>query len=138
MQAASRMKILRDMEGKTQKEMALILNVNYRTYQNYENGVNKPGWEVFEAITRIGYDPVWLLIGEGEMRRRPASGGNQFAIGDGLVQVGGKVSGQITTGGKSRSADIEELCDLLDRYGSKALIENIKTRLMRQKEELEG
>lgn len=78
-----RLKIARESIGKTQKEFADMLGVTYRTYQPYEIGDSKPGYKACEALTRLGFDPTWLLTGEGHMRRQAPT---QAASGNGFVQ----------------------------------------------------
>lgn len=61
---------LKKMRGdKSQKEMAALLGINYRTYENYEKGLNDPSWSACEAIAKLGFNANWLLTGEGEMKR---------------------------------------------------------------------
>lgn len=75
MSVSERLKAIRDELGKTQKEMAVLTGISYRTWQNYEDGVNSPGWDACEALVKLGFNANWLLTGEGEMR-----GGTSYAM----------------------------------------------------------
>jgi len=83
MSASSRLKIVREDLGVSQKAMAKLLNLSYRTYQNYEDGVNNPGWDACEALARLGFDANWLLTGSGSMRREEQA---LSAAGNGFLQ----------------------------------------------------
>lgn len=65
MSVSERLKAIRDKLGKTQKEMAVLTGISYRTWQNYEDGVNSPGWDACEALVKLGFNANWLLTGEG-------------------------------------------------------------------------
>lgn len=65
-----RLKQAREALGKSQKEMAMLINVSFRALQGYEAGENEPGSKVIIALTKIGFNANWLLTGEGEMRNR--------------------------------------------------------------------
>lgn len=68
MTPAERMKKVRADLGKSQKEMAALLGINYRTYENYEKSVNSPSWDAIAAMVKLGFNANWLLTGEGAMR----------------------------------------------------------------------
>lgn len=74
MTVSDRLRKVRGSLGKSQKEMAAALKLSYSTYQNYEDGRNNPGWDTCEVLTRMGFNPTWLLTGEGEMRRGTING----------------------------------------------------------------
>jgi transcriptional regulator with XRE-family HTH domain len=68
----STLKQLREMLGKTQKEMAEILNVSLRGYQMYEEGKsNLPPAKMVLLAQKFGVNLHWLLTGEGEPFVRP-------------------------------------------------------------------
>lgn len=69
MELSDRIKIVRDSTGKSQKDMALALDVSLSALQSYESGRQFPGGKVFEALARMGFDTNWLLTGDGEMKR---------------------------------------------------------------------
>lgn len=72
MSVSDRLKTMRELLGKTQKEMASLTGISYRTWQNYEDGVNSPGWDACEALVKLGFNANWLLTGEGEMMQGTA------------------------------------------------------------------
>jgi len=69
MSAPERLKKARASLGKSQKDMAIALGINQRTYENYEKGVNLPSWDACEAVVKLGFNGTWLLTGEGAMKR---------------------------------------------------------------------
>ena len=73
MTPADRLKKIRGSLVKSQKEMAALLGISYRTYENYEKGLNDPSWTACEALAKLGFNANWLLTGEGEMRRNAAN-----------------------------------------------------------------
>jgi hypothetical protein len=52
--------------------MAQSLNISPRTWQDYEGGVNVPGWKVLEGLARMGFNVNWILTGEEEIKRKTA------------------------------------------------------------------
>lgn len=68
MSVPDRLKSIRDLLGKTQKEMASLIGISYRTWQNYEDGVNSPGWDACGALVKLGFNANWLLTGSGDMK----------------------------------------------------------------------
>lgn len=74
MSVPDRVKKIRESLGKTQKDMAALIQISYRTWQNYEDGVNSPGWDVCGALVKLGFNANWLLTGEGEMKRGEIDG----------------------------------------------------------------
>ncbi len=69
MSLADRLKKARNSLSKEQKEMAEILGISFRSWQDYELGKSVPGGKVFESLTRQGFNANWLLAGEGPMMR---------------------------------------------------------------------
>ena len=67
MSLSIRLKQARDALGKSQKEMANLLDISFRSWQGYENGKNKPGSDVITALIKVGFNANWLLTGEGRM-----------------------------------------------------------------------
>jgi len=63
-----RLKEIRGILGKSQRDMAKLIHISYQSWQGYEQGANKPGSEVLESLTRLGFNTNWILTGEGEMR----------------------------------------------------------------------
>lgn len=64
-----RLIIVRETLSKKQKEMAEILDISFRSWQDYELGKSVPGGKVFESLSRLGFCADWLLTGEGPMKR---------------------------------------------------------------------
>lgn len=61
---------LRMMRGaNSQKTWAAILGVALSSYQLYERGDRVPRADLIEKMARSGWSPLWLLTGEGPMRR---------------------------------------------------------------------
>lgn len=71
MTVQERLKLVRDAQKKTQKEMAVLLGISPRTWQDYEGGVNVPGFKVLEGLSRLGFNVDWILTGVREMNRSP-------------------------------------------------------------------
>lgn len=74
MELSERLKIVRTSLGKEQKEVAELLGISYRSWQDYEQGKSVPGGKVFEALVKQGFNANWLLTGDGEMKRGAAAG----------------------------------------------------------------
>jgi len=92
MSLADRIKTARNYLGKEQKEIAKLLDISFRSWQDYELGKSVPGGKVFEALARIGFNANWLLTGEGPMRRGEPAPAEQLSEhtafpGEGFVQV---------------------------------------------------
>ena len=73
------------------------------------------------------------------MRLEKSTGISQYASNNvGIIQAG-TVSGSITQdGGEKLQDDVQELCILLQHYGNKTLKDDLKARLLRIKEAMEG
>ena len=140
MTLSERLKAAREHLGKSQKEIAALAGASYRAWQGYENGENQPGAKVIEAVAKLGIDANWLLTGEGLMLRGRQTGVSQHASNNvGIIQSAGAVSGSITQGGGEKLPDdVQELCILLQHYGNKTLKDDLKARLLRIKEAVEG
>ena len=52
----------------TQREFAATLGVALRTYQNYERDERPPSAEVLRAVAGLGWNPTWLLTGDGSLK----------------------------------------------------------------------
>lgn len=131
---AERIKIVRESLGMSQTAIAKAADSSLPSWQGYEAGKNVPGGKVLEALAHLGFNVNWILTGEGQMR---FSGGVQSINGSSNIQVGGFVSGTVLHGNIQRSAEVEELCELLEKYGTKALKEDLRIRLSQIKEAVE-
>jgi transcriptional regulator with XRE-family HTH domain len=69
MSLADRLKQARSSLHKEQKELAAMLGISFRSWQDYELGKSVPGGKVFEALVNHGLNANWLLVGEGPMMR---------------------------------------------------------------------
>ncbi len=49
--------------------MAKLIDISYQAWQGYEQGANKPGFEVLQSLARLGFNVNWILTGEGPMYR---------------------------------------------------------------------
>ena len=59
MEFKEKIRILRKKAGYTQKELALLIGVTYRTYQNYESGASSPSYDTLAkmaSVLKIGLD----------------------------------------------------------------------------------
>ncbi|MDI3259673.1 MAG: helix-turn-helix transcriptional regulator [Sinobacteraceae bacterium] len=67
-QPSERLKLLRQKLGKSQQEMAGLLQISIKGYQNYEQGkYHIPLGTIERAREHLGVNPRWLLEGIGEM-----------------------------------------------------------------------
>ncbi|WP_277058754.1 helix-turn-helix domain-containing protein [Trichlorobacter lovleyi] len=129
MDLPERIKIARESIGKSQKDMANALGASLPSVQNYESGKSVPGGDVIKAFVKLGFNANWLLTGEGEMRWDRdvyRAGGPDVAI---VIEP---------TTPFAQDAESEELCRLLKRYGNRALVEDVKARLLKIKAVVEG
>jgi hypothetical protein len=49
--------------------LSKAMEIPARTWENFEAGVQVPGWAILQFIEICGVDPHWLLTGEGERYR---------------------------------------------------------------------
>lgn len=63
-----RLKIARETLGMTQKSVAKAFGISYRSWQDYEGGVNPPGWKAIEGLANLGININWLLSGYGQVK----------------------------------------------------------------------
>ncbi len=123
MELSERIKNIRESLGYSQKEMAAAIETSLPSVQNYESGKSVPGGDVIKSIVKLGFNANWLLTGEGDMKRADKSA--QAAVAE-------------AEQGYGLTSDMVELVRLLDRYGNKALVENIRQRLMKIRQDTEG
>ena len=110
---AARLELVRASAGLTQKEIAKTLGISERAYQSYERGERAlPDTVVRECWRALRVDPVWLLIGEGEMRRDVATG----------VEDHGPMYAD------QRLGKLSELLEMLDQDSREAIIRDALSR----------
>jgi len=63
-----RLKQVREILGKSQRDMASLINMSYKGWQQYESGDSIPGGKVLQSLANLGFSVNWILTGEGEMR----------------------------------------------------------------------
>jgi hypothetical protein len=72
--------IRRDLYGESGGPvLAEALGVPARTWRNYESGVIIPATVLLRFLGVTGADPAWLLTGEGDAYRAPATPGRRPA-----------------------------------------------------------
>lgn len=108
-----RLKYVREVHGKTQKQMAVLLGISPRTWQDYEGGVNVPGWKVLEGLAKLGFNVNWILTDEGdiELTESELESNKHRALIDRLSTL--YISGAIPL-----YEDIEENCYYVGEYKS--------------------
>lgn len=67
MSLPERLKLARESRRRSQREMANSCSISVQMWQNYEWGKSKPGSDVLEALSRMGFNVNWILTGEGEI-----------------------------------------------------------------------
>lgn len=129
MAIGKRLKIVRDCDGLTREAMASKLGVHKNTLGSYETGKSLPDSGVLNRLLDMHpeLNPVWLLTGEGEMKRS-----------DGPVSAPAPIpTADPQTACTPLDAETVELVTLLKRYGNKALVEEMKKRLLKIKQATE-
>lgn len=53
--------------SRTMKEFADLIGATQQKVSNYENGKVKPTFDIFERLSKAGFNVDWLLTGEGEI-----------------------------------------------------------------------
>ena len=74
----NKLKIAREHLGKSQKEMAALSGIGYRSWQGYEQGTNTPGGKVFEILTALGFNVSWFFNDNVQMMLDDSSGLQQI------------------------------------------------------------
>ena len=103
MSASDRLKIIRETLGKTQKEMSALTGISYRTWQNYEDGVNNPGWDACEALVKLNFNANWIFTGEGEMWHKSP----------GTIEIGDSKDVILSTGDVTDNQDFSLAIDIM-------------------------
>lgn len=128
---SSRIKIVRESLGKSQKEMAKTIGISLPALQGYEAGKSFPGGKVIEVLVKLGIDANWILSGEGQMGRQSI---NQSISGNSNLQIGGSVRGNASPKvTNEHSSEFNEVIDLLEKYGNSRIVEGLKEKLLKIK-----
>jgi transcriptional regulator with XRE-family HTH domain len=134
MSLADRLKQLRELIGKNQKEMAALVGVSYRAWQGYETGENQPGAKVIEETVKLNFNANWLLTGEGTMKmdqgnQPPANYGTQGIVtANGGNIVGIQNENRIET--FRYADDVKEIADVLDEHFSRSFRKKLLSELL--------
>lgn len=67
--------------SRAQADFAHELHVSARTYWNYEQDKRPPSAELLQALAGMGWNPTWVLTGEGEERLAPEAAADLAATG---------------------------------------------------------
>ena len=67
---ADRLKLLRNNKKLTQKEFAKILDINERSYQNYEINASTPNFKLLLFIADYFGVSIDYLVGKSEIKER--------------------------------------------------------------------
>jgi transcriptional regulator with XRE-family HTH domain len=67
---ANRLKLLRSNKNLTQKEFAKILDINERSYQNYEINASTPNFKLLLFIADYFDVSLDYLVGKSEVKER--------------------------------------------------------------------
>ena len=133
----------------SREKFAPLSGVSKNTLIFYEKNERQPGADYLAKLLELypGISPAWLLMGEGEMRRGDTGAGQTQSA----VNTGGNVN-QVASGHHdgdvyiynsspephAAKPEIAELVVLLDRYANKALLEELKGKLLNIKKVMEG
>jgi transcriptional regulator with XRE-family HTH domain len=93
-----KLKISRNHLGKKQKEMADLLGISHRAWQDYEQGSRIPSGKVFKSLSKLGFNVGWFFDDDVPMLRQetttqppPQSFGAAGAIPDDDIGLGESV-----------------------------------------------
>jgi len=129
-----------------QEDFARIIGVKLPTYGRWERGEQEPKLiDINKILLQFSdINPAWLLTGKGEMRQgKLGSGNTQSAVNSGGSVNQGQHDGDVYIYNSSpephaAKPEIAELVVLLDRYANKALLEDLKGKLLNIKKVMEG
>lgn len=65
---AERLRELRMEKGTKQREMAVVMGVKLRSYQNYEGGIRRPDYEGLVALADYFHVTTDYLLGRTDQR----------------------------------------------------------------------
>ena len=59
---------IREVLNLSQRDMALSAKVSLSGWQKIESGGAMPGGKILQSLTKLGFNPAWILTGRGSMR----------------------------------------------------------------------
>lgn len=68
-----------DMGEGTPKSMSLRIGIGENAWRLYEKGTGTPGWSTMQRLVELGYNPSWLMTGQGQMRLSQEAAGSDGA-----------------------------------------------------------
>lgn len=124
---------------------ARTAGIGQATLHQYLSGESEPGMKALIAIANAAdVSLLWLATGEGPMR----SGDKVVSYSTGVIQAdninGSQVVAEVGSSSDGRKrrleldAEIAELVELLQAYGNSAMVAEIKSKLLKIKEIMEG
>lgn len=126
---ADRMQIIIKKLG-SQEKLGDACGISGVTIGKYASGKADPSRERLVSMAETAnVNVLWLATGEGEMEQGTATA-EPVAAAKAAVADPGEPFAQ--------DAESEELCRLLKRYGNRALVEDVKARLLKIKAVVEG
>ena len=138
--------------NKSNRAFAEMCGLSEGTLRRYLRGETYPPLDTLELISVAGdVSLAWLATGEGEIRRGETGAGQTQTQTQSAVNTGGSVH-QTATGHQAGDTSINnshqtphaikpeliELVELLDRYAGKAMMEDLKSKLLNIKKVMEG
>jgi transcriptional regulator with XRE-family HTH domain len=82
---SERLSAIRDELHLSQRALASLIGVAYRTWQDIETGKNVPSGETLLKVAKLGFNPGWILMGVGAMRLDEPSQAGHAQAGDELI-----------------------------------------------------
>ncbi len=111
--------------GKTQKEMGMLLGIPQTTWASYEAGKANPPLKILRQLADLGYgiealSTTGIIVGNNNMQ----------AIGD---------NNQISTSNNNDDDDAYlELFELIRNYATPKMLKELKEKLLKIKEAIDG
>lgn len=139
MDFSERLKAVIKKTGLKREEFAERVGKSRTQIFKYLGGEQSPTADFFLGVKQSfpWVNIEWLITGVGEMEARTA-GVNQVANGEGHIQIGGSVNGQVVGGGSKvrvetggQEQETDRIMRILADYVSPKLLEEIRQRLNR-------
>jgi transcriptional regulator with XRE-family HTH domain len=126
-------RLLQIMGGASKRSFAEKCGISEGALRSYLKGETTPDLDTLHAIADVGGCTLaWLAAGQGTMKRGDLNSQATAAVApQNVAELG---HGYVTP----RSPEVEELASLLETYGNKALMADMKARLMKIKAAVEG